>query len=124
MRIMGSAFRTAFGWEKKRPHGSLLLDINAGRGGRHLDPIDAVGQLDRFVDLGVRIERQEKRMNQKVKSRSAYRQPPDFNAHQMNGHSPIRGANFGYRLDSLLTLDELRDEPVRFEAGGGLYFDG
>src|ERR1700680_2175961 len=120
---MGLVFRTASGWEKKRPPVSLLLDINAGCGCHDLDAIDAVGQLDWFVELGIRIKRQEKRMNQKVKSRSAHRESPDFDARQMNGQSPIRGANLGGHFDRLLALDELRDEPVRFDARGVSYFE-
>ena len=62
-------------------------------------------------------------MNQKVKSRSAHRESPDFNAHQMNGHSPIPGANLGGHFDRLLAFDEFRDQPVRFETRGVSYFE-
>src|ERR1700722_1710840 len=115
MPITGLAFRTVFAWVRKLRSRSAP-DINPNFSRRNLDPIYAVRQFERLIDLGVGIKRQEEILHQKIERSARYGQTADFDAQQMYGRFAMRRLNAGPGPHQLFALDQFGNQPVSLNA--------
>src|ERR1700730_8738679 len=112
-----SAFQTVFAWARKpRPRSSP--DINASFSRRDLDAIYTAGQLERLIDLGVGIKRQEEIPHQKIERCARNRQTADFDPQQMYRSLAMGGPNAGPNRHQLFPFNQFGDQPVGFQAAG------
>ena len=102
--------------------GASLPDVHASFGRRNFDPVHSIGQLERLIDLGVRIKRHEKSLNQKIQRSAAHRDSADLDARQVDRGAPVPRLNAGHHLERFLALNQLRHHPVGLNAGGVAQF--
>ena len=79
--------------------------------------IDAPGQIERLIDLRVRIDGQEKRSNQEIERTSRHRQASDLDAFEGHRRLTVGGLKSRHHANALFSLNQLGYQPIGLDAG-------
>ncbi len=88
------------------------------RSRRNLDPVHIARQIERLIDFGVGIKRQEEILHQKIERRASHRQTADLHPQQMHGRLAMRRLDAGPDCHQLFALNQLGDQPVGLNPAG------